>query len=219
MFYRLRSPTTLDGHAVGRPILRRKATKHHGPCFLSNNFDPDYNYLLNSLSLLKWRTPGHTDHQGTTLQLLGAVVVWFQWLGAWLLGHRQSLTESVLSHPAEDLRGIQHCLNALICATLYWATWAVYRLSNSLCGRAGASGKRAGVRAGLSRAAACVSRTAPTRRRPRLMTTLAPMALRPDGTGADENLLAGAAGAMFGFGLITRVTFAPWVAVLFPKRS
>src|ERR1700689_1427704 len=76
-------------------------TNSHGPYYLRNNFDPEYIYLLNSLSLLKFHTPAHTDHPGTTLQLLGAGLVWLQWLGRSLLIQRQPLSDSVLSHPEE----------------------------------------------------------------------------------------------------------------------
>jgi hypothetical protein len=80
----------------GLTCLSLVLTKHHGPYFLRNNFDPDYNYLLNSLSLLKLQTPRHTDHPGTTLQLLGAVVLLLKWLGTSLFVQRQTLTDSVL---------------------------------------------------------------------------------------------------------------------------
>jgi hypothetical protein len=176
----------------------------HGPYFLRNNFDPDYNYLLNSLSLLKLRTPGHTDHPGTTLQLLGASVVWFQWLGAWLLGHSQPLTDSVISHPEEYLRGINIVLNALVGATLYWAAWAIYRLSNSLA----AALLLQGSVLVYSQTFLALPRVSPE---PLLIATglalmalLAPMVFSSDGSGANENPLASAAGAMFGFGLIQR---------------
>src|SRR6516225_9156134 len=107
-------------------------TKHHGAYFLRNNFDPDYNYLLNSLSVLYLRTPGHTDHPGTTLQILGAAILLLKWLGISLVGHRQTLADSVLAHPEEYLRTINVVLNVLIAATLYWSAWCIYRLSNSL---------------------------------------------------------------------------------------
>jgi len=194
--------------------------KHHGPYFLRNNFDPDYAYLLNSLSLLRFQTPGHTDHPGTTLQLLGAVVVLFKWLWTSLFVHRQALTDSVLSHPEEYLRAINIVLDVLISVALYCSAWTVYRLSNSLPAALVLQGSvfvymqtflalfRVSpepllIAAGLA-----------------LMVPLAPVVLRR-GSGANENMLAVAAGAIFGFGLITKVTFAPWMAaiLLFPKKT
>src|SRR5579863_8286761 len=107
-------------------------THARGPFYLRNNFDPEYIYLLNSLSVLNLHAPAHTDHPGTTLQLLGAVILWVQWLGRSLFLHGQPLNESVLSHPEEYLRGINLVLNGLIGGALYWSAWVVYRLSNSL---------------------------------------------------------------------------------------
>lgn len=46
-----------------------------GPFWLGTNCDPAYPYLLNSLSLAQFHPPFHTDHPGTTLQLLGALIV------------------------------------------------------------------------------------------------------------------------------------------------
>jgi hypothetical protein len=196
-------------------------TKHHGAYFLRNNFDPDYNYLLNSLSVLYLRTPGHTDHPGTTLQILGAAILLLKWLGISLVGHRQTLADSVLAHPEEYLRTINVVLNVLIAATLYWSAWCIYRLSNSLFA---AALLQVTVLVYLQTFLA-LFRVSPE---PlllavglALMAPLAPMVIRRDGTNANENRLAVAAGALFGFGLITKITFAPWAAVilLFPKRS
>jgi hypothetical protein len=194
-------------------------TIHHGPYFLRNNFDPDYSYLLNSLSLLKFQTPGHTDHPGTTLQLLGAVVLLLKWLVA-LFVHPQTLTDSVLSHPEEYLRAINIVLDVMIGVALYWSAWTVYRLSNSL---SAALVLQVSVLVYMQTFLA-LFRVSPE---PLLIATglalmvpLAPMVLR-DGKGANGNTLAVAAGAIFGFGLITKVTFAPWAAVilLFPQKS
>ena len=41
-----------------------------GPYWLSMNFDPSYQYLLNGLYMVKGIPPGHIDHPGTPLQLL-----------------------------------------------------------------------------------------------------------------------------------------------------
>ena len=206
---------------VGLFVLSVIVANHHGPYFLRNNFDPDYNYLLNSLSLLKFHTPGHTDHPGTTLQILGAAVLLFKWLGALLLGHRQTLTDSVLSHPEEYLRVINVVLNILIGGTLYGSAWCVYRLSKSLT----AGMLLQGTVLVYSQTFLSMPRVSPE---PLLMAVglalmvpLAPMVLLREGTEENGKRLAGAAGAIFGFGLITKITFAPWAAtiLLFPQRS
>ncbi len=46
-----------------------------GYYYYGYNSDPEYAYLLNSLSIVNGLTPGHTDHPGTTLQMLGAAVI------------------------------------------------------------------------------------------------------------------------------------------------
>src|SRR5262245_45496798 len=73
----------------------------HGPYYYGANFDPDYCYLLNSLNLLTFHEPAHIDHPGTTVQILGAIIMLPKWLGGVLLGGWQPLPESVLSHPED----------------------------------------------------------------------------------------------------------------------
>jgi hypothetical protein len=107
-------------------------TREHGPYYQRNNLDPEYNYLLNSLSLLTLHAPTHNDHPGVTLQILGAAVEWLKWFGGFLLGSRQSLSESVLSQPESYLHAMNVVLNVLLSGALYWSANAVYRLSKSL---------------------------------------------------------------------------------------
>jgi hypothetical protein len=61
------------------PLILRS---YHGPYYLGYNSDPAYAYLLNSLNILNGVPPGHTDHPGTTVQLLGAVGILIRWLGS-----------------------------------------------------------------------------------------------------------------------------------------
>ncbi len=196
-------------------------THARGPYYLRNNFDPEYNYLLNSLSLLTFHSPTHTDHPGTTLQIIGAAVILFQWLGGIRVVHGQSLSESVLSHPEEYLRTMNFVLNALISGALYWSARSVYRLSNSLA----AAMLLQGTVLIYHQTLMALMHVSPE---PlllavglALMVPTATMVLRREGADANENQLATAAGAIFGFGLITKVNFAPWAAVilLFPQKS
>ncbi len=195
-------------------------THVHGPYYLRNNFDPDYIYLLNSLSLLTWHSPAHTDHPGTTLQILGAAVIFFQWMGRSVLVHAQPLSDSVLSRPEEYLRGMNLILNVLISGTLYWAARSIYRLSHSL------------IAALLLQATLLVylqTFLALPRVSPEplliavgllLMVPTATMVLTGEGREKNGSRLAFAAGAIFGFGLITKITFAPLAALilLFPGK-
>lgn len=46
-----------------------------GPYWLAGNLDPDYVYLLNASNMAQFKQVGHIDHPGTTVQLLGAIVI------------------------------------------------------------------------------------------------------------------------------------------------
>lgn len=46
-----------------------------GPLWLWFNVDPDYIYLLDSLNILNLSAPGHVYHPGTTVQMLGALII------------------------------------------------------------------------------------------------------------------------------------------------
>ena len=196
--------------------------KHeHGPYYLRNNFDPEYNYLLNSLSLLTLHAPRHNDHPGVTLQILGAAVEWLKWVGRFLLGNRQSLTDSVLSRPESYLRMMNLVLNVLLGGALYWSANAVYRVSKSLA----SAMLLQGTVVVYHQTFLALPRVSPE---PlliavslALMAVLAPVVLAQEGQAVNEPRLAATAGAVFGLGLMTKVTFAPWAAVvlLFSQRS
>ncbi len=56
---------------------------HISPAFAGGHFynhDPVYTYLFNALTLLDGNPPDHTDHPGTPLQVLAAIVVYIHWL-------------------------------------------------------------------------------------------------------------------------------------------
>ena len=46
-----------------------------GPFWLATNQDPAYSYLYDALRVSRGLPPNHFQHPGTTVQLLGAVVV------------------------------------------------------------------------------------------------------------------------------------------------
>ena len=196
--------------------------KHeHGPYYLRNNFDPEYNYLLNSLSLLTWHAPRHNDHPGVTLQLLGAAVEWLKWLGSFLFGNRKSLSDSVLSRPESYLRMMNLVLNVLLGCALYWSASAVYRVSKSLA----SAMLLQGTVVVYHQTFLALPRVSPE---PLLiaiglglMAVLAPVVLAEEGDAVSDPRLATTAGAVFGLGLMTKVTFAPWAAVvlLFSQKS
>src|SRR6266404_1244632 len=198
-------------------------TQAHGPYYLGSNLDPDYPYLLNSLNLLTFHFPAHTDHPGTTLQILGAVIALVQWLGSNIVVPWESLQHSVLSKPEDYLHFINAVLNAILALCVYMAGRKIYRMSGSF---AAALVLQGGCFLFLQILLAMV-RVAPE---PLLVitgfllaTSLAIHIFRGyRKTGSDESEHADIrdallAGAIVAFGLVTKITFAPFVlfALLF----
>jgi len=186
-----------------------------GPYHLGMNSDPEYCYLFNSLNILKLRMPGHTDHPGTTLQEIGAVVMSADWLIRSAAGNRESVFTSVLSRPDSYLRTINYALVLAIAGSLFWAGAAILRTTGSV------------IAALLAQSSiflfpdlvVSLSRVSPE---PLLIATaftliavIAPIVI---GEQRNRALLAG---AVVGFGLVTKVTFFPWIVVglLFRGRS
>jgi hypothetical protein len=107
-------------------------TDANGPYYRGENFDAAYNYLLNSLNLLLFHGPGHTDHPGTTLQEVGAVVILVRWLVTSTFGKWVPLQEATLGSPEDYLHSINAALVLLIAAGIFFAGRTMYRVSGSL---------------------------------------------------------------------------------------
>lgn len=60
-------------------ILSLVCQNSKGEFYLNNRYDPSYVYLINSLNLSQFNGSGvgHFDHPGTTVQEIGAVVIYF----------------------------------------------------------------------------------------------------------------------------------------------
>lgn len=65
-------------------------------------YDPSYAYLYNSLNVARFRVPGHHDHPGTPMQIIGAVVLQSAWLMNPYGG--ETLTEAVIKQPEHYLK-------------------------------------------------------------------------------------------------------------------
>lgn len=87
-------------------ILLKQST---GPYWLSVNSDPAYQYLFNSLYLLNGISPIHVDHPGTTLQILGAIILKFNCLTL----QNQHIPEYILKNPEFFLSQINYILVAI----------------------------------------------------------------------------------------------------------
>jgi hypothetical protein len=82
--------------------------------------DPDYAYLLNGLNILHFQSPGHADHPGTPVQIVGGVVIGVMWLVRWIAHGQVALDDDVLRHPEMYLTGINAVLMLLITVALYF---------------------------------------------------------------------------------------------------
>jgi len=92
-------------------------SRQNGPYFLRPNQDPDYAYLVNSLAVANFEIPGHTDHPGTPVQILGGLIIWLSHAVQSLAGQTTlNLNQAVLSNPELYLHTIYYvflCLNVL----------------------------------------------------------------------------------------------------------
>jgi hypothetical protein len=79
-----------------------------GPYWLGTNYDPAYPYLFNSLRLARGEPPVLTEHPGTPVQLIGAVVI----RGLHLLDRTSLRLEGYV------LRNPEACIRAVVLALL-----------------------------------------------------------------------------------------------------
>ena len=99
-----------------------------GPYYLGQNSDPEYVYLFNALNIAKFEAPRHTDHPGTTLQLLAAAVI----RASYSFAGGDGLVEDVLSRPEHYLRLTNIVLILLYSMTLFVLGLQGYRASGRL---------------------------------------------------------------------------------------
>lgn len=183
----------------------------HGPFSLSGKWDPDYNYLLNSLSILRLQAPGHTDHPGTTVQVIGAAPLLLRWLVSRLAGEPRSLAEAVLGDPETYLRSLHAALALIVATTSYVAGRRATTVSGSLV---------VGIVFQISlflfaNPLRALARVSPE---PLLVAAvygfsilLMPLAFGDEGAATARGPALGAA---LGFGLVTKATFLPLVGFL-----
>jgi hypothetical protein len=100
-----------------------------GARWINPFYDPDYHYLLNALNMTEGAAPRHTDHPGTTLHELGAVVLLVRHAVA---GSADGLRDEVLRDPEGGCEAISVCLRALYAAALVALGWSARGLTASL---------------------------------------------------------------------------------------
>lgn len=94
--------------------------------------DPDYAYLLNGLNILQLRPPTHTDHPGTTVQLLAGLISGIVWLVRAPFNDWLRPVDDVLLHPESYLVVISLVFNTLSSAALFVLGWRIFRRTGSL---------------------------------------------------------------------------------------
>lgn len=181
-----------------------------GPYYLGANLDPDYCYLMNSLSLLVFHQPGLVEHPGTGAQELGAVAIFGKWLGSSLSGSWAPLQETVLAHPEDYLHAINFFLNILIGAAVFLAGWEMDRVSGSLPAALVLQLTVFSFRELLITLPRVDPEPVLVLTGFALMVPLIQVILAKEPGKAPGVMTAG---AILGFGLATKILFLPWVAV------
>lgn len=92
---------------------------YRGPYYNGCNIDPSYAYLLNSLSLIYLTQPGHIDHPGTPLQMIGAGLIIIEYGLKNLFGTTRSIQDDVILHPEQYLVMMNLVLNGIVGLLLY----------------------------------------------------------------------------------------------------
>jgi len=97
------------------------------PYFLFN-YDPDYAYLFNSLSILDAVAPAHIHHPGTPVQLLGALIIKF----LHPFESNEQIIGMVIENPEHYLVCISNVLIGLISVALFAAGTIFYRFTSRI---------------------------------------------------------------------------------------
>ncbi len=108
------------------------ATLHYarGPYWISNNSDPEYLYLLNSLALTQSKQSGTTGNPGTTLQMLGAATL--KITHSLDLSEKDSLEFAVLKNPEFYLTVINIVLVTFNVLLLFILGLATFKLTKNI---------------------------------------------------------------------------------------
>jgi len=100
----------------------------NGPYWLSENLDPSYAYLLNSLDVANLHRPVHTDHPGTPIQVISGGVIKALNAGQ----SREEMTLNVLSDPEHYLRLLNNLFILFYCACSLIAGYVALRVTGNL---------------------------------------------------------------------------------------
>lgn len=175
--------------------------------------DPSYAYLMNSLNIVNGELPGHTDHPGTTIQLLGGLVIKVNVLIGNIKEEITNITIEVLQSPEAYIKKISNLLVSIIAIAVFLFGFQVYRETKNI---------------GLATISQAFPLTFSTlllhmpRLQPEplliassflLATTMVPLATGTVGN-TSQKFRAVLTGAIIGIGVVTKVTFVPLILFL-----
>ncbi len=180
-----------------------------GPFYAWYRIDPQYAYLLNSLMVDCGQNPRHIDHPGTTVQEIGGLIIGAM---ALLRGHSPICPiEEVLSQPEIYLAGLVTIFELGIAALMFAFSLRLYALGRNLCACLAFQFSLVGS----TTVAVQLDRFTPE---PMMIATVLamglaalPLLLRSRAERPHDAILLG---GLFGFGLETKLTFAPLVLLV-----
>ena len=111
---------------ISAVMLRQQA----GPFWLWSNLDPDYFYLFDSLNIINGNWPQHIAHPGTTVQMIGALVIKFMQP----FSSTNEINNLVLTNPEHYLIHINHTLICIMAFVMWAAGWAALIVFGNLTG-------------------------------------------------------------------------------------
>jgi len=110
-------------------IISNLFTEARTPYYLLGNYDPSYVYLLNSLNIAQFTSPGYIEHPGTPLHVIGAVVMKIYFTFA---GKSGDLVTDVFERPETYLRAINFTMILLNAFALFMLGIVTYKLYQSI---------------------------------------------------------------------------------------
>jgi len=200
-------------------VLGFTARKMQGPYHQAYNSDPSYPYLLNSLSVASGERPGHTDHPGTTVQLLGGAILKGYSIVDNSTNNFKEFQAKVLKNPEYFLRIINNFLVVLVALTVFLFGLQVFRYTKRL-------DLAIATQAFPLTFAALLSHLSRVEPEPLLVATAYMLAtiIVPFSTSSNADTdksyrTASIVGIILGFGVVTKITFAPLVLFILIFRG
>jgi len=110
-------------------LLSFSLRKAQGPYFYNTHYDPTYAYLISSLNLSEFKDINFFFHPGSTLQIIGAVVIKLVYL---VQGDYISIAEDVYSKPETYLYAYLTALILINTISLFLIGVIIYKATNNI---------------------------------------------------------------------------------------